>query len=600
MFCHNCGADLQGRPKFCHKCGRPITQIKPVEEQPTAPEAALPLVEERSESLAEKKPRRPRRVWGCALLLLALAVICGGATTAVYFWLGLHEQNQTVQILPEETAALISLSPSMLQLAQAPDGRNLQAGSVLLAPLLAVPGVFDVLTGIQENIPLNLEIDPVRDIAPWIGREISLAVVPGEVDAAAGANTPILIVTAVTRNPAAASIFLANIRAQMEEEGIQFGESTYADITVTEVVSPTSMPLAYATVDNLVIIATNASALRDAIDRTTAAAPQTLANSPQFEEALAALPGNRLGYVYLDRAALAGEEMSNWGTWEQDALESLAFAFALTGNGLKLDYVARLDRDSLSRPQEEWLRVPAFAPKLIEYVPARALAYFAGQDAELVWEAAADPVWQQEVRRDLNYIPPDLIEGILALAPDEYGLVLMPDSDGLFGREDAPFGLILLAQVERRTQTQDDLSAIAAQMPFYGGFQFEEDEINRTAVYLLQNPVKTIGYGIEDDAVFVGTSEEMLRYAVRAKNSSLAGNENFQAAAADFGELHSLLYVDVREAVRAVNRALAETGQDPIDETLRPFLEPIQSIILMTKPMDENDMIRGVLLIYTE
>jgi hypothetical protein len=591
MHCIHCGGHMAGQAKFCPYCGKAVA---------VQPEAGAPNRD--NQATAVPGPKRPaktrRRLTGCALALLLIVFLCGGVAGGLYFWLGLHRTNQIARIVPADTTAFISISPSIWQLPQLRHAGHLPAGATLLA---AVPGLWEAGVALQ-TLPLHITIDPAREVLPWIGGEVSLAVLEYQPGIGGGRDDvyfgPPLILAAVTRDRAASDAFLAKIRRHLEREEVLFREELYRDILVAEITSPTAVPLAYATFNNLVVMATDGVVLRRAIDAAYGGEP-VLNDQQTFRRALSDLPRNRLGYIYLDGADLRQQIPLETELWQ--AIDSLAIAIALDNTGVRFDYAARYDNSALLPAQREFLQQTANPLLLAGKTPSNSLVYLSSANLPLFWESIETRAWQQEVRLVRQESGIRLEQDLFALAADEYALIVVPDNDAWWFDEELRMGLALLAPVHNGRDAERALDEISHRLVQGYGLQRRQEEIDRQRATLLGYGDDLYGYTLIQETMLIGSSPETIRQVTRASRSALSQNQGFALATQSFPRRANLiLYADVQALTRNIYAALPDNEQDFFDQEIRPYIQDIRAIALAATPMDRQGVVHGVLILVSK
>jgi hypothetical protein len=580
MYCIKCGQELEGRPKFCPYCGQQLTQV--------------------GRPQARRKAMSPPR-WLVTSGLILLALILGSIVAAggAYFWLGMHRQNQTARIVPPEASAFVSVSPTLRQL---PRLRNAEGALDSGAIVAALPGVTDAAEAIQNNLPPDFDLDVRRDILPWMGREVSLAVVPQ-------ANAePGLIVAALTRNRDASDAFLERIRSEMEGQGLRFREGTYRGRQITEITSPNSPPFAYATFDGMVVLASDAETLQASIDADEGGQHSSLFDREAFRDALKDLPGNRLGHAYLNWSTLMWptrdefEEATGLPLGSQ-AVQDVALAISLREGGVRFDFRTQFDTESLSVAESDWLSQSSNPQKVTRVAPGDSLVYVSGQNLPLALECFSG-LGLDGIFEDIRYETGiDLREEVLNEIDGEYAWALAPDPGGLWGDETTPLGLLLFAEVDDRTRVQTSLEDIAGALTVDSGVYLQPEEIDGVPVWLLQDDYAetAIGYGFVDDFLFFGSSANMVRLAIEGSDSALSDSRLFQTASRHLPNgVRGSTYVDVEQGLMTLYRAMDEFEKEDFNEEVRPYVGSIRAVTMGTTPMDKRGVLKGTLFVCTE
>jgi hypothetical protein len=187
-----------------------------------------------------------------------------------------------------------------------------------------------------------------RDVQPWLGDEVTLAVTTLDIDRdSANGNQPGYLLSLLTKNTTRSREFLQRFwqqRAVVPEDlvfeqyqGTQiiYGQVQAGQVQSADAAAP-ALTLASALVGNrFVLFANSPKVLRDAINNVQAV-DLNLGNDPDYQRAIAALPANRVGLSYVNLpqlAALAGDTKA-LNTLTSGAYEHLAIGLGLDRAGL--------------------------------------------------------------------------------------------------------------------------------------------------------------------------------------------------------------------------------------------------------------------------
>ncbi|MCL4266959.1 MAG: DUF3352 domain-containing protein [Anaerolineae bacterium] len=591
---------MERSAKFCHKCGHPVPQQ--VRTTSFLPATAVSPLSTRS--------RRPHPL---VMLALVLVLLCGGVIAGLYFWLGLNQTNQVARIVPADTVALISVSPSVWQLPQLRNAENLQSAAVALAPMAALPGVIRLGNHVSAYLPLELEIDPVEDILPWVGREVSLAIMAEESQVKTGRpagktspsstrttlvyDGPPILLAAATRDQEVSSAFINNVRSQWEQEGVQFADTLYRDVSIMEIVFPREIPLAIATFNNLVVIATDVTTLQQTIDRAQGEGGAVLSEAPAYQETLGSLKGNRLGYLYLDVPQLLEAIPAEARLWQLQSLERIGVAVSLARHGLRFDYALHYDENSLSPAQVTWLSQPANRHHLLQRAPHDAMLYLSGQNLALLWQTFETPEMREtladlEAEAQLGIdSPTELLDQMVG----EFAVAIVPATTSV-NDDETPFpevlGLVGVVDGKVMAHTLQPLLDSA-------GASYVQDRIDGVPVHLftLNRNQEPVGFSFMENLLVAGSSRRILAQAIQEDSTSLLENELFETAVAPLpNKNHGYFYLDVTQSYQLLESLLGNVN----DEEVRPFLTGIQAISAATAPMDDDYVQHGTLHVVTK
>jgi hypothetical protein len=589
MNCTECGAPNGNSVRFCVQCGAPLAGPVPAPPQPQ------PAVE----------PRRPRRwlpwvvIGGLASLLVVM--LCGAVLLGAYFFLGFNHTNQTAKMVPADTPMLLSFSPDPRQAIHFRTAEDAQAA---LAVFGAVPAVRDAAEEIGNQLAQDFDIEWQRDVMSWIGPEVSLAIL--DTEAGAG-DVPPMVLTAATRNQARSDAFLAKLRQGTEGEGVEFAEEEYKGVQILYTVPEYegAFAPAFATVKGLVVIGSDLGAVHQAIDTSGTRGAAKLADEEMYKRVMDQLPANRLGYFYLSAEALASDLQDVEAQLGFGSPQAMGISFSLGGDGVRLDYVVSVDPESLSTAQMEAATAPANSRRTADLLPGETVAYLTAQDLRTTWETAmasgADTEGLQEILDQIrSETGVELVDDVIARLTGEFALALLPDPAGLLGNEAVPLGLVVVAQVEQPEELKASLDSLIGTLEGEG-VTLGQEQIDGTTFALLQDPDGgiTLGYGLKDDLLIIGSSLEMLRTAMQGRDQSLSDNDTFRTAVSQLSDrAASYLFVDVDKAVRLIYEVMGTAEKADFDENVRPYLEPLRAISMGAEPTDKEGISRGTLFLY--
>lgn len=598
MYCIKCGDELEGRPSFCPYCGQQLTQVtRPATRQTSgvSPPVAVPS----RRAARSRAISLPRWLVTSGLVVLALTFGCIVAAAGAYFWLGLHRQNQTAKIVPQEASAFVSISPTLRQLPQLRNAAgSLNSGAIVTA----LPGVSDAAQALQNHLPSDFDVDVRRDVLPWIGREVGLAVVPQ-------ANVePGLMVVAVTRNRDASDAFLDRIRSEMEKQGVEFTEETYRGRKITRITSANSPPFAYATLGRMVVLASDARTLQASVDTEEDGQGSSLSDHEAFRDALKDLPSNRLGYVYLDWSALIWPTLDEMeaitgAPFGPQTVENVAVAMSLRRGGVRFDLRTQFNTQSLSAAGRDCLSQSASPQQVARVAPSDSLVYVSGQNLPLALECFSgldlDGVFE-DIRYETGI---DLREQVLHEMGGEYALALAPDPSGLWGDETTPLGLLMFAEVDDQRRVQRSLEDAAWALTMGSGVYLQSDEIDGVPVWLLQDDYAEmiIGYGFVDNFLFFGSSTRMVQLAIEGREAPLSDSRLFQATSRHLPKgVRGSTYVNVEQGLMTIYRTMDEFEKAEFNEEVRPYVDSVRAVTIGTTPMDKRGVLKGTLFVCTE
>ena len=232
---------------------------------------------------------------GSIIGALVIAIIAVGALA--YFGiipipgLGGSKPENTAQYFPDDVLAYswMTLNPG--------DGQR--------AEMLDIWERFDELDGFHDAVQDLLEefreetdIDFEEDILPWIGPDMSAALLD------VGSFDPSVAAIVGVRDAAAAADFMDLLIDYGEEEGSDFIDDSEGDFDVWLEEDGDG---AFALSNKWLVVASDEDALFDTLDMISGNGGKSLADNPDFQEAQAALPARRFASVYADVEGIVDE-----------------------------------------------------------------------------------------------------------------------------------------------------------------------------------------------------------------------------------------------------------------------------------------------------
>lgn len=316
----------------------------------------------------------------------------------------------------------------------------------VMVSMLVNPGGGKVraeLNQLKKSLLANTGLDYRRDIQPWIGDEITLAVTTADVDrdAANGRQTGYLMAIA-TKNAEKSREFLDLLFSKRAIAGRNLMFEQYKGIKLISDNQPTptqSKPtqnLVGAVVgDRFVLFANDSKVLRDAINNVQAP-DLNLTTSSQYQQALTLLPPQRIGLTFLNLPSL-----NAWQGLEPAAqtYESQIIALELKSEGLLAEIVSLAAPNQNSPPAPELSQLV----EALQYIPATTSFSISGSDLSRLENSNLSQLWQQSklsgssdgaisrlVNQPLTDIQArwgiDLPKDIFSWVQGEYALGLLP------------------------------------------------------------------------------------------------------------------------------------------------------------------------------
>src|SRR2546423_10461019 len=324
------------------------------------------------------------------LLIPAGAVLALGAVSAAAVLI-LAKQTSTIEKMVPASAdviAVANLDPSVAQKVN------------LLRAVHSFPD-YKTDKAIADKLDLALKdagFTFSSDIQPWLGSQIAFS---AQLNLVKTENSPSAFY-AVSRDDAKAQAMLAKLRASAWGKKFQWKNETYNGFAIS-IATPTDKSqkaLAYSFVDHVVVVATSSAMLHEIVDAEQGRAAR-LVDSNDYKATLAALPSDRLGYVYVNgKSLVAGvkKEMATTPAFslalknlnDVDALQGIGATLSANGDGIVADVLVKVDQSKLSPATRDAFAHAGKADLLVKWIPKTSDGFLAITGLNKTIQAALD------------------------------------------------------------------------------------------------------------------------------------------------------------------------------------------------------------------
>ncbi|PDW03246.1 DUF3352 domain-containing protein [Candidatus Viridilinea mediisalina] len=537
------------------------------------------------------------------MLVVGVLVLSTGLVGAGYLtWQYMTQRPDTIpRILAAETHVFAAVTPSLADLPQIIRLQQAFPDDDQVVPSSADEPVTNQLA---EALGVNFE----QDIAPWLGTEIAWALNRALLDAVPNvgaidrpnlddADEMILIFT--SRNNGQAQAFLDKQRQHRESQGMQFAveELQGVQIYARQGGGPSEVLDAFALVRDYVIFAGSPELIRGIVTRDPSS-NATLEANPNFQKVRAALPNDRLGYLYVAGAPLLeifGEQGFDLPlTLERQqadqraivaALHGLGFAISAYADGIAFDAVASLDRSQLGSGSQALLaqfehpiqtqRIGRISDASATLVAFAIPPSFKASVLDGIREQPGGERQLQEFEREFGF---SLEDDLLAWFYGEAQLVLLPRVES-----DLPMTGYFALKTEQISLAEQGIAKILRSLEmmlgFMGDFQFEQREIGGSSWQIIEPmPGVQLGQAFVNDEFVLGVGAEAIS-AATSPASSFSQQHTYQAATRQQpNPLGSMLYINMPVAVN-LSRHLGFYDPD-----LRERMQPIRAMAFSASP----------------
>ncbi len=422
-----------------------------------------------------------RQISWQALLLLVMAsllisLVSLGLPAAV---LAQHEGEQTAKLLPPDTDLYFTINLD-------PSGDQSAKFWTFLNNWWQDPNVQAKWTEFMSDIDDESAINIEEDVLPWLGPEIAMGMrnlVP------AGGEEPEMILFIGTMDKEASDAFFFDkwvpFIAGGSEELPTGPSGDYNGIDILYVPETGNY---HAFPEEYIMWSNNQTFLEESLDLiSTPNVSASLAGTPNFQDAQAALPAERVGMFYCNCESIWGQIVAQIPPEGQPLIEAFSdyvpscFAASIyfTSNGIST---------TVYYPLPEGMTLPTTEPHLLQstkIVPGDALLFSSAQDMNASWQQIRSLIAENWEAFPFHIEEPDLPEGmtmddiasldaiigwidqeiginvdsdIFGWMTGEYAFALLPLTFGESGPE-FPDGLFLF-EVENASEVQGHLTAI--------------------------------------------------------------------------------------------------------------------------------------------
>ncbi len=544
---------------------------------------------------------------------------------AGFFWLTSQSPLNLLQqgVVANPTAAIFvpKQSPAMVSLLVNP--ARLEAFRQLVARPIARRRSRAELNQIENSLLLNTDINYQRDIQPWLGDEITLAVTSLDFDRnPANATQPGYLLVVKTKDGERAREFLQlfySKQAATSVDDIVFEKYKGVNLIYRRPLSqieastngsgspqsPLPEALTSAVVgDRFVLFANHPKVLRDGLNNVQAA-NLSLEDDHEYQQMLETLSEPRIGLSFVNIPSLAAW-ISKQPAPVRDSFkgsETLALGLSLNRLGL-VAQTALLGSEANDSSREPTLSEPVAA---LQYIPAQSALAIAGTNLNQLWtqlssgegsEDALKPLLEQAVASLQSRWGIQLPEDIFSWVQGEYALSMMPRPD----RGNPDWIFVAQKGSDAAESSIEHLDAVAKQRGLsVGSLPLGDTTITAwTKLVTSATPVGSkdkrlmkleaqvggVHTAVGDYEIFT-TSIEAMNQALKGVENSLVKSDRFNNAIAPLPQPNDgYLYLDWRESGTLIERQLPIVRV--VELVAKPFFEHLRSLSVSSYGSDKG------------
>jgi hypothetical protein len=563
-------------------------------------------------------------------VVAAIVVVLGAGAAAAFFMMrGSSEQLTGLVPADADVFATVYLDPSA--------GQKIN--------LVALAAKFPKLgEGKDLDQQVNDLIDEAfadsglthDDIRSWLGSQIGVSVDVGD------DGQPHAAALISTTDPEASRAAVAKL-----VDGAT--TSTYDGVEISTVKGGGTFGGAYAIVDDVVVIASDETTVKRAIDTAHGTVPN-LGSSQTYTDTLAGLPEGKLGVAYVNVKGLvdqfgsdtaASAALGAGGLGNLEAIESVGISLTAESDGIAVDATTNYDPTKLTTEQRDVLAAPDHENATMAFVPADAFAVAAAEHVDSGLQSTLDQL-EQQTPDATAAIDEAGIRDLIAAMTGDLALEVGPGTDGpvsgalLLGTDDQAgmqtfldsIGTLAsqqLAGIGAGTAVPDDLLSqmeacqgtakqiARCQQELIRGLDLGgkpeavplvKEEYHGVTITSFDIPaLRSTGfqpaYAVLDGAGVVASAPEEIHRLIdtKASGEDVRTSPVFISATAKVPTVEGVFFLDVQAIADTVRENLPPTEQATYDQDVAPNLAPVTAFVVGSESDEQHQTVRMFLQI---
>ncbi len=553
---------------------------------------------------------RSKKLWIVIGSVIGVVVVIIAAV-AIYFLLSLSRPGEvTAQYIPSRAPAYfsINLRPGAGQLNQA---RNVLSK-------LETEALREQRDDLLDDIEDDTGIHFLDDVTPWLGTDISVAVLDVDPD-----DLEWIVMVQVSDRDAAVD-FVDDLADYLEDElHVEFDDDESGGVDLWLAVDE---PLAMGVTDEYMLIGDSEDTIEDIADNIESPPSRSLMDNESFIAAREMLPNERFVFAfaqtddlidtYLDVLDPFGDVDLTMRQLEENIPEFIAASSTFIENGIRLDL-------SFQTPKGAYLVLDdSTRVRSHEVLPVDTILMVSMVGLHELWDGFLDSIedvdpyaadafyefldsFEDEVGVDLERDVIDALSGEVAVA------VLPSDvSSGFFfeeGEFDWTIEALLLAGVVDAGSIEDALEDLVDEMEAFdldvrrkslGGYEAVMVQLDQD---MLMQTDYDPGYVVTDEWMVVGSTSESLKLfhdTLIGDSESLNDNDEFQRMLGIVSyPPQFLLYADIRGVLDMAEDALTSEMRSSYRREVEPSVENLSAFMAISSANSEESRATVVLTV---
>ncbi len=503
------------------------------------------------------------------LTLGAAGLLTVGGVSAYWLMLqrqaGLEAMPVGANIIPQDALVALSVSTDTKQWQQIRQFGTQQTQAFLDQNLAQLRDRFLSANGYNYQ----------QDIQPWVGKEVTIALLPPQVNSPATNSSPNSSATAVGQqslvivlpieNQAAAQQLLAQPKPLKQGKWI---ERNYKGLEIKETQGLVTQNYSATVLDRRFLVVTdNPKATEKAIDTykgTTASLVQTAG----YTKALGEIATNqRFAQLYINVPVAArvaatnpASSFSPQGLAQLQNNQGLATTMDLEPQGIRMKSISWLKPNS-----KRVLVVENKAGKMPSRLPSETVMMVSGGNLQRLWQDYAQgvesnplaPIRPQEWRDGVKSITGlNLEQDVLSWMGGEFALSVIPAAPQAGASKDFALALVFMIQTNNRNQAEQSLQQLDRVMQSRYQFQVKETKVKDRSVVNWIAPFGTVtatrGW-LDEDVAFLALGAPVAERILPQPGTTLASSEQFQQTVpSQLNPTNGQFFLNVEPAVKSL------------------------------------------------
>jgi len=546
--------------------------------------------------------------------IIATVIALLAVSVGAFYWLKDHTPLNLLQggstAVPAATIFIPKTAPAIISILENPD--RLEALRQIFAPPQERGKIHAEFNQIKNSLLVNSGLKYNRDIQPWIGNEITLAITANDFDRDSSNGEQIGLLLAIESNNIERSRECIENFWQKAASGNKIVSVQYQGVKLTykeEDINQKKTPLYSDTGSNFataivpsnstnqhsfVLFTNHPKVLREAINNVQATNLNFDSNS-DYQKALKQLKNPRIAIGFVNLSKL-NDSIDNQKVMEKEVTENIIKPATNLAISVGVNQLGLLAESVLLSPDSQDLQLGILqsAPvKALSYIPAASPLAAASVDLNRLWQQISTEFADNDFLSKLVNQPLadlkvnggiDLVADIFNWVRGEYVLALLPRPDGIL-----PDWIFVAEKSPDLTTAIAHLDEIAISQNYsIGHFSLDNQQISAWTILttstdfdrqIIKAEARGVHATVGDYEIFTSSVEAMDEVLKASELGSLADNSDFQSVIAFLpSSNYGYLYLDWPSSRKIWEQKIPFLRL--IELSGKPFFDHLRSITL--------------------